>query len=186
MDHQCKFNGSAYNSHACHMPQTKKEIEVSEKADLTGKRCGSISIHLLRSQFVWTNLDIKRQSYLKHYAALFTCFSSQAVHIKISNTIDADSFIMALHRFLAKRGSVQSIWSDNGINLVGANNELQKAMKEMDHLKIKNFLLGNGNDWILWHKNPPGTSHIGVVWECQENSKRYLRRIAKNTWSVIK
>ena len=43
---------------------------------------------------------------LKHYAALFTCFSSCAVHIKITNAIDADSFIMALCRLLARRGSV--------------------------------------------------------------------------------
>ena len=56
----------------------------------------------------------ERRSDLKHYAALFTCFSSHAVHIKITNTIDADSFIMVLHRFLARRGSVQWLWSDNG------------------------------------------------------------------------
>ena len=65
----------------------------------------------------------ERQLDLKRYAALFTCFSGCAVHIKITNTIDADSFIMALHRFLARRGSVRSVWSDNGTNFVGANNE---------------------------------------------------------------
>ena len=43
---------------------------------------------------------------------------------------------MALCRFLARRGSVGSIWSDNGTNFVGANNELQKALKEMNHQKV--------------------------------------------------
>ena len=42
---------------------------------------------------------------------------------------------MALHRFLARRGSVQLIWSDNGTFFVGANNELHKALKEMHNLK---------------------------------------------------
>ena len=88
----------------------------------------------------------ERRSDLKRYAALFTCFSSRAVHIEITNTIDADSFIMALHRFFARWGSVRSIWSDNEINFVGVNNELQKALKEMDHLKLKNYLQGNGTD----------------------------------------
>ena len=79
---------------------------------------------------------------------------------------------MALRRFLARRGSVRSIWSDNGTNFVGANNELKKALKEMDHLKIKNYLQGNGADWILWHKNPPGASHMGGVWERQIRTAR--------------
>ena len=91
----------------------------------------------------------ERRSDLKCYAALFTCFSSHAVHIEITNTVDTDSFIMALRGFFARRGSVRSLWSDNGTNFVGANNELQKASKEMDHLKIKYYLQVNGADWIL-------------------------------------
>ena len=79
---------------------------------------------------------------------------------------------MALHRFLARRGSVQSIWSDNGTYFVCANNELHKALKEMHNLKIKNYLQGNGTDWILWHENPPRASHMGGVWECQIRTAR--------------
>ena len=79
---------------------------------------------------------------------------------------------MALHRFLARRGSVQSIWSDNGTYFVGANNELHKALKEMHNLKIKNYLQGNGTDWILWHENPPSASHMGGVWKCQIRTAR--------------
>ena len=113
----------------------------------------------------------ERRSDLKCYAALFTCFSSRAVHIEITNTIDADSFIMALHRFLARRGSVRLIWSDNGTNFVGANNELKKALKEMDHQKFKNYLQGNSTDWILWHKNPPLEHHIQVCTHTCGNAK---------------
>ena len=83
-------------------------------ADLPDKRC------LEAAPFTCSGVDMfrpiwirERQSDLKRYAALFTCFSSRAVHIEITNTIDADSFIMALRRSLARRGSVQSIWSDN-------------------------------------------------------------------------
>ena len=114
----------------------------------------------------------EKRSDLKRYAVLFTCFSSRAAHIEITNTTDANSFIMGLRRFLARRSSVRSIWSDNGRNFVGANNELRKSLKEMDHLKIKNCLKGNGTDSILWHKNPPGASHMGGVWERQIRTAR--------------
>ena len=107
---------------------------------------------------------------LRRYGALFTSFSSSAVHIKVTNSLDDDSFILALRRFMAKRGTVRSIWSDNGTNFVGARNELQ----EMKHDKIKSFLQENSYKKILWHNNPPGVSHVGGVWERQITSARTI------------
>ena len=67
--------------------------------------------------------------------------------------------------WLDRRGTVRSIWSENGTNFVGARNESQRAFKEMKHEKIMNFLQENGADWILWHHNPPGVSHMVGVWD---------------------
>ena len=53
----------------------------------------------------------------------------------------------------------------------------------MDHLKINNYLQGNGTDWILWHKNSSGASYMGGV---KFEQQKYLKKIAKNTWSIIK
>ena len=58
----------------------------------------------------------------------------------VSNA-DTDSFILALRRFIGRRGPVRTIRSDNGGNFVGACNEFEKAYKEMDHNRIRKFLL---------------------------------------------
>ena len=73
---------------------------------------------------------------------------------------------MALCRFLERRGSVRSIWSGNGTN-IGSNNELQKALEKMDHLKVKNYLQGNGTDWIF--KQRAHLQHY--TWEVCGNAK---------------
>ena len=44
-----------------------------------------------------------------------------------SNKMDTDSCISALRRFLAIRGKVRTINSDDGTNFVGASNELKRA-----------------------------------------------------------
>ena len=76
--------------------------------------------------------------------------------------------------------AVPSIWSDNGRNFAGANNESKKSLKEMDHLKINNYFQGNGTDWVLWHKNPPRASHMGCVWERQiRTARRILEGLLK-------
>ena len=88
--------------------------------------------------------------------------------------METDSFIQALRRFMARRGKVRSIRSDNGTNFVGTDNELRKALKEMNQDQIRNYLLQNGTDWITWYKNPPGASHMGGVWECHIQSARSI------------
>ena len=109
----------------------------------------------------------ERRSSLKRYCALFTCFANRAVHIEVTCTMETDSFIQALCRFMARRGKVRSIRSDNGTNFVGTDSELRKALKEMNQKQIRDNLLRNGTDWITWHKNPTGASHMGALWECQ-------------------
>ena len=116
-------------------------------ADLPQERCTEAAPFTYCGADMFGLLIIKeRRSEFKRYGALFTCFSSHAVHIEVTNSLDADSFILALRRFMARRGTLRSIWSDNGTNFVGAKNELQRALKEIKHDKINSFLQRNGAD----------------------------------------
>ena len=129
--------------------------------------------------FTYTGMDMFGPFYVKEgrkqhkrFVALFTCLSSRAIHLESTVCMETDSFIQALRRFIARRGSVREIVSDNGKNFVGAENEWRKTYKEMNHTKISDFLLGESCDWIQWKKNPPSSSHMGGIWARQIRSVR--------------
>ena len=99
---------------------------------------------------------------VKRYGCIFTCLTTRAVHIKVSFTLDTDSFINALQRFVARGGQPKIIHSDNGTNFVGANKELRKTVQELKEDKINKTLAEKNIQWIF---NPPAASHMGGVWE---------------------
>ena len=123
---------------------------------------------------------------LKRYGVLFTCLSMRAIHLEIASTLETDSFIMTLRRFIGRRGAVREIRCDNGTNFEGAENELRKAMEEMDHKRVEEFLTEQGGDWIRWDKNTPYASHTGGAWERQIRTvKSVLMSLIKSTPKVL-
>ena len=102
------------------------------------------------------------RSEVKRYGLIVTCFCCRAVHIEKLDSLDTDSFLNGLRRFISRRGPPLMIWSDRGTNFVGAQNELLQGIKEVDAKTIQNFCLQKS---IEWNFNPPGASHMGGVWE---------------------
>lgn len=81
-------------------------------------------------------LEVKRgRSLLKSYGVFFTCLTSRAVHLEVAHTIDTDSRINAVQRFICGRAPVSSLRSD---------------------------LIQDG---IKWSFNTPAASHQGGIWE---------------------
>ena len=109
---------------------------------------------------------------LKCYGVLFTCLSSRAIHLEVSNSLHTDSFLNAYCRFVCRRGPVRQVRSDQGTNFIGVMNELQQAVTELNHERIRKELLSNNCDWVEFKPNVPHASHMGRVWERQIRSVR--------------
>ena len=73
----------------------------------------------------------------KRYACIFTCLTTRAVHIETADTLDTDSFINGLYRFMSRRGEPRLLRSDNGTNFVGAEQELRKEMEAWNKDRIQ-------------------------------------------------
>ncbi|XP_063967618.1 uncharacterized protein LOC129271341 [Lytechinus pictus] len=114
---------------------------------------------------------VKRgRSEVKRYACLLTCLASRAVHIEIACSLDTDSFICALRRFINRRGKPDQVFSDNGTNFKGGHKELKESLAALNDSKVGNLLTQKG---IEWRFNPPLASHMGGVWE------RVIRSVRK-------
>ena len=110
---------------------------------------------------------------LKRYGALFTCLSSRAVHTECTCSLE-QILSYKLYIVLLHKAETLVLRSDNHSNFVGAQKELEKAYKEMDHQKIEFFLQNIGADYINWHRNTPASIHMGGVSERQIRSARTI------------
>ena len=100
---------------------------------------------------------------LKRYGVLFTCLKTQAIHLEVTHSLETDSYINALRRFVCRRGPVSQMRSDQGTNLVGEKRELKDALLEMDNKKVQVKMLKLNCDWFETKLNVPSASHIRTV-----------------------
>ena len=99
---------------------------------------------------------------MKRYGVIFTCSTSGAIHLEVTASLTTDSCINAIRRFLARRGPVEVIRSDNGTNLVGAEAELRREIASWNQSLIGRMLQQDNVQWIF---NPPAASHFGGFYE---------------------
>jgi hypothetical protein len=114
----------------------------------------------------------EKRSDLPRYGVLFTCMASRAIHLETANSLETDSFINALRRFIAVRGQIRQLRCDRGTNFVGAKNELDRELNSIDNDKVRQFLLENNCDYFDFKMNVPSASHMGGVWERQIRTVR--------------
>jgi hypothetical protein len=52
--------------------------------------------------------------------------ATKAIHLELVSNLTAEAFIAVLKCFIARRGLIDHLYSDNGSNFVGANRELKE------------------------------------------------------------
>jgi hypothetical protein len=61
--------------------------------------------------------------------------ATKAIHLELVSNLTSEAFIAALKRFIARRGLIDHLYSNNGFNFIGANRELKELFKSEDFLR---------------------------------------------------
>ena len=116
-----------------------------------------VGIDFFGPYFVHDGRNTRRSNASKKvWVMLVTCLASRACHVEVVPSMDTSSFELSLRRFLALRGKVTSIVSDQGSNFKGALNE------SLDFSQLQKVSAAHGVKWSL---NPPLASNFGGVFE---------------------
>lgn len=113
----------------------------------------------------------------KCYICLFVCFTTKALHLELVTSLSSDSYILALKRFISRRGKPSQIYSDNGKNFVGAAREFTKFLHDS-----RNSIVDYASENKIEFKFiPPYSPHFGGLWERGISScKHHIHRVIKN------
>ena len=68
----------------------------------------------------------------KRYGCLFACLTTRAIHLEVAINLTTSAFINCFRKFIARRGPVKHIFSDNVTNFVGCNREFRETVSRME------------------------------------------------------
>ncbi|GFX36213.1 integrase catalytic domain-containing protein [Trichonephila clavipes] len=97
----------------------------------------------------------------------------KTVHTELVSDSTSQAFIVALKRFMARRGKCAKLFSDNGKNFVGASNEIKKLLEIVRNTdeKLANYLAAEGTEWKFI---PARSPNFGGLWEAAIKSCRIV------------
>ncbi|KAL0153282.1 hypothetical protein M9458_051409 [Cirrhinus mrigala] len=111
----------------------------------------------------------------KRWGILFKCLTTRAIHLDLLPSMSTDSFLMALRRFIARRGTPRELWSDQGTNFRGGQRELREAYAAL----LPDIQSQLACQQIHFHFNPPSAPHFGGAWE------REVRSVKSALYTVL-
>jgi hypothetical protein len=112
----------------------------------------------------------------KVHGLLFTCLTTRGVHIELCRSTKLEELMLAMDRFVQRRGKPRTIFSDQGTSFVRLDKEQDKVVgqlqKEMSAEMIARWR-------ITYQFNPPGAPHWGGGWErLIQEIKKVLNAVA--------
>jgi hypothetical protein len=154
---------------------------------------GNLPSHRVKASWPFTNCGvdfggpiflkiggIRSKKTTKAYICLFVCFSTKAIHLELVSDLTAANFLNGLKRFIARRGMVANIYSDNATNFVGAQRDLRDVFLAD---KFGNIVLRHLAEFnINWHFIPARSPHFGGLWEAGIKAvKGHIKRVIGQT-----
>lgn len=109
----------------------------------------------------------------KRWGILFKCLTTRCLHLDLLGSLDVDAFLLALRRFISRRGKPFEIWADRGTNFRAGDRELNHCFQAMEP-KLQEVL---SPQQIIFNFNPPGAPHFGGVWEREIRSVKNALRV---------
>ena len=114
----------------------------------------------------------------KGYIAIFLCLVTKAVQIELVSDLSTNTFLAALKRLCARRGTPKHMYSDNGTNFKGAARILNEEFLQYKTILSPEFFKAINNEQIEWHFNCPLWPTAAGVWEAAVKSMKYhLKRV---------
>ena len=120
----------------------RAQIKSPLMADLPAERLDYQSYHFTNvgvDYFGPFEVKLLRRS-MKRWWCLITCLTIRAVHIEVVRSLDTDSCLVAINRFIARLGKTTTIISDNGTNFVGSVRELKDYINSWNKDQITSKL----------------------------------------------
>lgn len=122
------------------------------------------------------NVSVGRR-HEKRWGLIFKCQTTRCVHLELLSGLDTDSFLLALRRFIARRGRPYELISDQGTNFRGGERELREAFNQLSPA-LQELL---SQHQIQFNFNPPYSPHFGGCWEREVRSIKAALRVTLGT-----
>ena len=108
----------------------------------------------------------------KVYICLFTCASTRAIHLELTRSLSADSFLLAFRRFVGRRGLPAMLISDNAKTFKSSSKEIRSICRATE---VSQYLCNNRTSWRFIVAKSPWWG--GFYERMVQTVKRPLRKV---------
>ncbi|PIK38054.1 hypothetical protein BSL78_25122 [Apostichopus japonicus] len=138
--------------------------------------------------FKYTGLDYmgplfirekKDTEHQKRWIAIFTCFTTRAVHLELIGDCSAESAVQAVERFIGRRGTPHTILTDNALQFKKGASILQAIWGQKPSEEIRECLTAFYSEkGINWRYIPERSPWVGGFYErLVDLVKRAIKKI---------